>query len=66
MVVVVALLAGAAGVLSVTAGRTNVLVGVFISVTTVPAAGNLAVALALADATRSPARRCSSSSTSSA
>jgi len=48
--IVVALLAGAAGVLSVTAGRTNVLVGVFISVTTVPAAGNLAVALALVDA----------------
>ncbi len=47
--VVVALLAGAAGVLSLTAGRSNVLVGVFISVTTVPAAGNLAVALALAD-----------------
>ena len=47
--IVVALLAGAAGVLSVTAGRSNVLVGVFISVTTVPAAGNLAVALALAD-----------------
>jgi uncharacterized hydrophobic protein (TIGR00271 family) len=44
---VVALLAGAAGVLSVTAGRSNVLVGVFISVTTVPAAGNLALALAL-------------------
>ena len=44
---VVALLAGAAGVLSVTAGRSNALVGVFISVTTVPAAGNLAVALAL-------------------
>jgi uncharacterized hydrophobic protein (TIGR00271 family) len=44
---VVALLAGAAGVLSLTAGRTNVLVGVFISVTTVPAAGNLALALAL-------------------
>ena len=44
---VVALLAGAAGVLSLTAGRANALVGVFISVTTVPAAGNLAVALAL-------------------
>lgn len=43
----VALLAGAAGVLSLTAGRSNVLVGVFISVTTVPAAGNLALALAL-------------------
>lgn len=44
---VVALLAGAAGTLSLTAGRTNALVGVFISVTTVPAAGNLALALAL-------------------
>jgi uncharacterized hydrophobic protein (TIGR00271 family) len=44
---VVALLAGAAGVLSLTAGKTNALVGVFISVTTVPAAGNLALALAL-------------------
>lgn len=43
----VALLAGCAGVLSLTAGRSNVLVGVFISVTTVPAAGNLALALAL-------------------
>jgi len=45
--VVVALLAGAAGVLSLTAGRSNALVGVFISVTTVPAAGNLALAFAL-------------------
>src|SRR3954452_17354311 len=44
---VVALLAGAAGTLSLTAGRSNALVGVFISVTTVPAAGNLALALAL-------------------
>jgi len=44
---VVALLAGAAGVLSLTAGRSSALVGVFISVTTVPAAGNLALALAL-------------------
>ena len=43
----VALLAGCAGVLSQTAGRSNALVGVFISVTTVPAAGNLALALAL-------------------
>ncbi|GAB3657400.1 DUF389 domain-containing protein [Actinocorallia lasiicapitis] len=44
---IVALLAGAAGVLSLTAGNSAALVGVFISVTTVPAAGNLAVALAL-------------------
>ena len=43
---VVALLAGAAGVLSLTSGRSSVLVGVFISVTTVPAAGNLALGLA--------------------
>jgi uncharacterized hydrophobic protein (TIGR00271 family) len=45
--VVVALLAGAAGALSMTSGRSTALVGVFISVTTVPAAGNLALALAL-------------------
>lgn len=43
----VALLAGAAGVLSVTAGKSSALVGVFISVTTVPAAGYFAVAAAL-------------------
>jgi uncharacterized hydrophobic protein (TIGR00271 family) len=45
---IVALLAGAAGVLSVTAGKSSALVGVFISVTTVPAAGYAAVAIALA------------------
>lgn len=45
--VVVALLAGAAGTLSLTAGRSTALVGVFISVTTVPAAGDLALSLAL-------------------
>jgi uncharacterized hydrophobic protein (TIGR00271 family) len=44
---IVALLAGAAGVLSMTAGKSSALVGVFISVTTVPAAGNISVALAL-------------------
>ncbi|MDH2423839.1 DUF389 domain-containing protein [Sphaerisporangium sp. TRM90804] len=44
---IVALLAGAAGVLSVTAGKSSALVGVFISVTTVPAAGYAAVATAL-------------------
>lgn len=44
---IVAVLAGAAGVLSLTAGKSSALVGVFISVTTVPAAGNVAVALAL-------------------
>lgn len=44
---IVAVLAGAAGVLSLTSDKSSTLVGVFISVTTVPAAGNLAVALAL-------------------
>lgn len=44
---IVALLAGAAGTLSVSTARSTALVGVFISVTTIPAAGNLAVALAL-------------------
>jgi uncharacterized hydrophobic protein (TIGR00271 family) len=44
---VVAVLAGCAGVLSQTAGRSNALVGVFISVTTVPAAGDLALSTAL-------------------
>jgi uncharacterized hydrophobic protein (TIGR00271 family) len=44
---IIAVLAGIAGVLSLTAGRSSALVGVFISVTTVPAAGNIAVALAL-------------------
>ncbi|MCX5206625.1 DUF389 domain-containing protein [Streptomyces sp. NBC_00237] len=45
---IVALLAGVAGILSMTAGKSATLVGVFISVTTVPAAGNLAVAVPLA------------------
>lgn len=44
---VVAVLAGCAGVLSQTAGRSNALVGVFISVTTVPAAGDIALSLVL-------------------
>jgi uncharacterized membrane protein len=45
----VALVAGAAGVLAMTTDRANAMVGVFISVTTVPAAGNFALALALHD-----------------
>ncbi|NHA67555.1 DUF389 domain-containing protein [Phycicoccus sp. CMS6Z-2] len=44
---VVAVLAAAAGVLSLTSGRTRGLAGVFISVVTVPAAGNIAVAAAV-------------------
>ena len=43
---VVAVIAGAAGVLSLTASKGNGLVGVFISVTTIPASGNIALALA--------------------
>ena len=45
--VVVALLAGAAGALALALSKTATMVGVFISVTTVPAAGNLALGLAL-------------------
>jgi uncharacterized hydrophobic protein (TIGR00271 family) len=44
---VVAVLAGIAGVLSLTSAKSGALVGVFISVTTVPAAGAMALGLAL-------------------
>jgi uncharacterized hydrophobic protein (TIGR00271 family) len=44
---VVALLAGAAGTLAMTSSQSNALVGVFVAVTTVPAAANLAFALAV-------------------
>ncbi len=40
----IALIAGAAGVLALTSNRSGGLVGVFISVTTIPASGNIAVA----------------------
>ncbi|MBW4095733.1 MAG: DUF389 domain-containing protein, partial [Acidobacteria bacterium] len=46
---IVALLAGAAGMLSLIGRKSAVLVGVFISVTTVPAAGFVAVALVLGE-----------------
>lgn len=46
---IVALLAGVAGMLSVISRRSTALVGVFISVTTVPAAGFVAVALVLGE-----------------
>lgn len=46
---VVALLAGVAGVLSLTSAKSGALVGVAISVTTVPAAANAAVALGYGD-----------------
>jgi uncharacterized hydrophobic protein (TIGR00271 family) len=44
---IVALIAAAAGVLSVTSAKTHGLSGVFVSVTTVPAAGNIALGIAL-------------------
>jgi uncharacterized hydrophobic protein (TIGR00271 family) len=44
---VIALLAGTAGVLSLTAAKSSTLVGVFISVTTVPAAGTVALSVAV-------------------
>ncbi|MCI2420162.1 DUF389 domain-containing protein [Saccharopolyspora sp. K220] len=46
---IVSLLAGAAGMLSLTSAKSAVLVGVFISVTTVPAAGYAMVAATLGD-----------------
>jgi uncharacterized hydrophobic protein (TIGR00271 family) len=46
---VVAVIAGAAGVLSLTSGKSGGLVGVFISVTTIPASGNIALALVFAE-----------------
>ncbi|TFV52042.1 DUF389 domain-containing protein [Blastococcus sp. TF02A-35] len=49
--VVVAVLAGVAGVLSLTSAKSGALVGVFISVTTVPAAADMAVSLALGGGT---------------
>ncbi len=45
--VLVAVLAGIAGVLSLTSAKSGALVGVFISVTTVPAAADMALSLAL-------------------
>ena len=46
---IVALIAGVAGVLSLTSAKTGGLAGVFISVTTIPAAANTALAFALGD-----------------
>ena len=42
---ITALVAGAAGTLALTSAKSAALVGVFISVTTIPAAGNVALAL---------------------
>jgi uncharacterized hydrophobic protein (TIGR00271 family) len=46
---ITALVAGTAGMLSLTSSKAAVLVGVFISVTTIPAAGNAAVAAVVGD-----------------
>jgi uncharacterized hydrophobic protein (TIGR00271 family) len=46
---VTALVAGTAGMLSLTSSKSAALVGVFISVTTLPAAGNIAVAAVFRD-----------------
>lgn len=46
---ITALVAGTAGMLSLTSSKSAVLVGVFISVTTIPAAGNAAVAAVIED-----------------
>jgi uncharacterized hydrophobic protein (TIGR00271 family) len=47
--IITAVVAGTAGMLSLTSTKSAALVGVFISVTTIPAAGNAAVAAVLAD-----------------
>jgi uncharacterized hydrophobic protein (TIGR00271 family) len=46
---IVAYLAGTAGVLSLSTAKSGALIGVLISVTTIPAAGNMAVAAAYSD-----------------
>jgi len=46
---IIAVIAGAAGVLSLTSAKSGGLVGVFISVTTIPASGNIALALVFAE-----------------
>ena len=47
--IITAVVAGAAGMLSLTSSKSSALVGVFISVTTIPAAGNVAVGAVLGD-----------------
>ena len=63
---VIALLAGVAGVLSLTTSKSSALVGVFISITTVPAVGTIGLTLAVALGMRRGQRSCNSSSTSPA
>ena len=61
---IVAVIAAAAGVLSLTSAKVGGLSGVFISVTTVPAAGNIALGIAFGAWQRSRAVQPSSGSTS--
>ena len=63
---IVAACAGAAGMLSLSTAKSGALIGVLISVTTIPAAANIGIAAASATGTRSPARPASSPSTSRA
>ena len=57
-------LAGVVGVVSLTEARSSTLIGVFISVTTIPAASDIGVSLAFGSGTRPGALPCSSCSTS--
>ena len=61
--VLVAVLAGVAGVLSLTTAKSGALIGVLISVTTIPAAANVGVASAYADWPSSAAHSPNSAST---
>ena len=61
--VFVALVAGAAGMLSLTSAKSGALIGVLVSVTTIPAAANVGVASALGAGGRRPGRRRSWPST---
>ena len=61
---IVALLAGIVGVVSLTEARSATLIGVFISVTTIPAASDTGVSLAFGNGSEAWARSSSSCSTS--
>ena len=57
--VVVAVLAGVVGMLSLTEGRSGALIGVLVSVTTIPAIGNIGAAAAYGSGTTPEGRACS-------
>ncbi len=56
----VAALAGVVGVVSLTEARSSTLIGVFISVTTIPAASDIGVSLAFGSGSEAWAPHCSS------